>query len=158
MQREQIHLAIVTSHKGMYRSLEQLILHALHVFNHFIRATSFPIFQFTPSSSIRRIFFRWKHEFRCKISIRAHILFINNSFNPRSRFVIDFLQAVRSYASTREKIYLDLSKRKEKEKSESIKVKEERKILRDFDHDFTLLSFLAASIVKNVTSVLKIYA
>lgn len=136
MQREQIHLAIVTSHKGMYRSLEQLILHALHVFNHFIRATSFPIFQFTPSSSIRRIFFIKNTNFAVKYQyIRTHILFINNSFNPRSRFAIDFLQAVRNNASTRQEMYLDLSKRKEKEKSESIKVKEERKILRDFDHD-----------------------
>lgn len=135
MQREQIHLAIVTSHKGMYRSLEQLILHALHVFNHFIRATSFPIFQFT-SSSIHRIFFIKNTNFAVKYQyIRTHILFINNSFNPRSRFAIDFLQAVRNNASTRQKMYLDLSKRKEKEKSESIKVKEERKILRDFDHD-----------------------
>lgn len=134
MQREQIHLAIVTSHKGMYRSLEQLILHALHVFNHFIRATYFPIAIYTIFLDTQNFLYK-KHEFRCKISIRAHILFINNSFNPHSRFAIDFLQAVRNNASTRQKMYLDLSKRKEKEKSESIKVKEERKILRDFDHD-----------------------
>lgn len=128
MQREQIHLAIVTSHKGMYRSLEQLILHALHVFNHFIRATSFPIFQFTPSSSIHRIFFIKNTNFAVKYQY-ARIYY---SLTIHS---ILTLQAVRNYASTRQKMYLDLSKRKEKEKSESIKVKEERKILRDFDHD-----------------------
>lgn len=128
MQREQIHLAIVTSHKGMYRSLEQLILHALHVFNHFIRATSFPIFQFTPSSSIRRIFFIKNTNFAVKYQY-ARIYY---SLTIHS---IPTLQAVRNYASTRQEMYLDLSKRKEKEKSESIKVKEERKILRDFDHD-----------------------
>lgn len=133
MQREQIHLAIVTSHKGMYRSLEQLILHALHVFNHFIRATSFPIFQFTPSSSIRRIFFIKNTNFAVKYQYARiyYSLTIHSILTRDSRF----LQAVRSYASTRQKMYLDLSKRKEKEKSESIKVKEERKILRDFDHD-----------------------